>query len=95
MSDPSTTTAATGRIADAMERWWDRQETADALPVECPHDFTVVPNHVVDRLGRVWAVVRDGGMLTRADYGGIESVGIKFAEQSWGPLLLVFARRSA
>ena len=42
--------------------------------------------HVVDRYGNVWAVVRDGGMVTRADYIGVITMGIAAAEREVGPL---------
>lgn len=47
----------------------------------------VEPTHVVDRLGDVWRVVRDGGMVTRADYGGIKSAGIEWLRAELGPLI--------
>lgn len=49
----------------------------------------------MDANGHVWAVVRDGGMLTRSDYGGVESVGVKYAESAFGPLRLLYTRREA
>jgi hypothetical protein len=45
------------------------------------------PSHVVDVNGFVWAVVRDGGMATRAHYAGITSCGIAWLESEAGPLL--------
>ena len=45
------------------------------------------PTHVIDRHGHVWAVVRDGGMVTRADYAGVQSAGIAWLEAEAGPLL--------
>ena len=44
------------------------------------------PRHVTDRHGHVWRVVRDGGMLTRADDHGIITLGIAAAELQVGPL---------
>jgi hypothetical protein len=55
-------------------------------------DYAPVREHVLDRFGFVWRVVRDGGMLTRADYAGTKSVGIDVAERDYGPLLGVYAR---
>ena len=43
--------------------------------------------YVIDRNLRVWAVVRDGGILTRATYEGQESCGIRWAEDNLGPLV--------
>jgi hypothetical protein len=43
--------------------------------------------HVVDRFGEVWKIVRDGGMVTRADFDGIKSAGIDWLEREVGPLL--------
>lgn len=45
------------------------------------------PTHVVDRDGNVWAVVRDGGMVTRATATGPVSAGIAWLERQAGPLL--------
>ena len=42
--------------------------------------------YVVDRDGLVWRVVRDGGMATRADFTGIESIGIETLRSTKGPL---------
>ena len=47
----------------------------------------VEPTYVVDRLGDVWRVVRDGGMVTRSDYGGIQSAGIEWLRAELGPLI--------
>lgn len=44
------------------------------------------PEHVVDRHGYVWRVVRDGGMVTRADDTGLITMGVVAAEQQVGPL---------
>lgn len=52
--------------------------------------YVPVPDHVCDRHGNVWRVVRDGGMVTRADYGGIETCGINYAESAFGPLRPVY-----
>jgi hypothetical protein len=43
--------------------------------------------HVLDRYGNVWALVRDGGMVTRADYAGVLSMGVAAAEAEVGPLV--------
>jgi len=54
--------------------------------------MTTVPDeitnahHVVDIAGLVWTVVHDGGMVTRADYGGIKSAGIQWLWDNAGPL---------
>lgn len=45
------------------------------------------PAYVVDRDGLVWRVVRDGGMVTRADFDGVTSAGIAWLESEAGPLL--------
>jgi hypothetical protein len=42
--------------------------------------------YVVDRDCTVWLVVRDGGMATRAWYGGVVSIGITELERTLGPL---------
>jgi len=42
--------------------------------------------HVVDIAGLVWTVVHDGGMVTRADYGGIHSAGVQWLWDNFGPL---------
>lgn len=46
-----------------------------------------IKEHVIDRYGQVWRLVRDGGMATRADYAGIVSVGIDHLERFAGPLV--------
>lgn len=51
--------------------------------------------HVIDRDGLVWRVVRDGGMATRADYNGIVSIGIAVLEREHGPLTSIAADRDA
>jgi hypothetical protein len=46
--------------------------------------------YVIDRDGHVWAVVRDGGMVMRANEGsptGVTSAGIAWLETTAGPLL--------
>lgn len=43
--------------------------------------------YVIDRDATVWKVVRDGGMATRADYGGITSIGIQRLDDTLGPLV--------
>lgn len=46
--------------------------------------------YVVDRDGHVWAVVRDGGMVMRANEAsasGVTSAGIVWLENTNGPLL--------
>jgi hypothetical protein len=42
--------------------------------------------YVIDRDNVVWKVVRDGGMVTRADYNGIVSGGIQWLAETAGPL---------
>lgn len=42
--------------------------------------------YVRDRNGIIWGVVRDGGMVTTADYTGAFSAGIDWLEQNHGPL---------
>jgi hypothetical protein len=43
--------------------------------------------YVIDRDGVVWKIVRDGGMVTRADDTGITSAGIAWLEAQAGPLI--------
>lgn len=45
------------------------------------------PPYVVDRDGVVWAVVRDGGMVTRAHDTGVVSAGVAWLEREAGPLV--------
>lgn len=48
---------------------------------------------VVDRIGRVWTVCRDGGMAVRPVEGSstnIESAGIAWLEGVYGPLRVVY-----
>lgn len=49
--------------------------------------MTAAPEHVVDRHGNVWRVVRDGGMATRAEFDRIVSIGIVALDAEAGPLL--------
>lgn len=43
--------------------------------------------YLKDNQGTIWLVVRDGGMVTTADYSGqIYSAGIKWLEDNYGPL---------
>jgi len=49
--------------------------------------------HVIDRHGLVWRIVRDGGMATRAHYAGVVSIGIHTLEREHGPLRTVRAGR--
>lgn len=44
-----------------------------------------IEQHVIDKDGLVWRIVRDGGMATRADYNGITSIGINVLEREHGP----------
>lgn len=44
------------------------------------------PTHVRDRNGVIWRVVRDGGMVTCADYAGPFSAGINWLRENYGPL---------
>lgn len=44
------------------------------------------PEHVRDRNGVIWRVVRDGGMVTCADYTRIYCAGITWLESNYGPL---------
>lgn len=46
-----------------------------------------VARFVIDRHGEVWRMVRDGGMVTRADHNGVVSAGIAWLENEAGPLL--------
>ena len=47
--------------------------------------------HVADRHGYIWRVVRDGGMATRAHHTGIVTIGIAALEREAGPLIPVQA----
>ena len=49
--------------------------------------------HAIDRAGRVWLLVRDGGMATRATFTGIISIGIAALEAEAGPLTRVTTRQ--
>jgi len=49
--------------------------------------------HVIDRAGRVWLLVRDGGMATRATFTGVVSIGIAALEAEAGPLTRVTTRQ--
>jgi len=51
-----------------------------------PPDVGMPIEHVVDRYGYVWRLVRDGGMATRAHYAGLVSIGIAALERESGPL---------
>jgi hypothetical protein len=66
-----------------------------SLVAEPRSAYVPILGYVVDRHGHVWRVVRDGGMVTRADFGGIVSQGIASAEREHGPLLGVYARVEA
>jgi hypothetical protein len=62
----------------------------DRLPVSGeprPKSEPLQPEHVIDRNGFVWRVVRDGGMATRADYTGQTSIGIEELRATHGPLV--------
>jgi hypothetical protein len=56
-----------------------------ALPVE----------HVADRHGYIWRVVRDGGMATRAHYAGVVTIGMAALERETGPLVRVIPPESS
>jgi hypothetical protein len=51
-----------------------------------PPDLGMPIEHVIDRHGYVWRLVRDGGMATRAHYAGLVSIGIATLEREAGPL---------
>ena len=53
---------------------------------------TLAEQHVIDRDGLVWRLVHDGGMATRAHYGGIVSIGLNTLERESGPLVTLAAR---
>jgi hypothetical protein len=57
-----------------------------------PSTEALAPEHVIDRHGFVWRVVRDGGMATRADYTGQTSIGIEELRATRGPLIDFEAR---
>jgi hypothetical protein len=50
-------------------------------------DSGIPIEHVLDRNGYIWRVVRDGGMATRAWDVGIISIGISALEREAGPLI--------
>jgi len=54
-----------------------------------PPDAGQPIEHVWDRHGYIWRVVRDGGMATRAHYAGIISIGIEELRRTSGPLARV------
>jgi hypothetical protein len=79
--------------------WIECTDAHDRPPVsgEPPHEhrwvgpdapplLDTIPDHVVDRDGLVWRIVRDGGMATRADFTGITSIGIETLRSLHGPL---------
>ena len=50
---------------------------------------------VADRHGRVWTIVRDGGMVTRPDsrnISNLETGGLEWLERAHGPLTVVFCK---
>lgn len=55
----------------------------------------LLEEHVIDRDGLIWRVVRDGGMATCADYSGITSIGIEALRMASGPLVTVADRIAA
>lgn len=58
------------------------------FPSSAPYfetDYT--KQYVRDRRGTIWLIVRDGGMVTTADYSGkIYSAGIEWLRRIHGPL---------
>lgn len=56
---------------------------------------TLAEEHVIDREGMVWRIVRDGGMATRAHQTGIVSIGIATLERESGPLVTLAAHTAA
>ena len=58
------------------------------FPSSAPHfqeDYE--KQYVRDNEGTIWLIVRDGGMVTTADYGGkVFSAGIGWLENNYGPL---------
>lgn len=69
-----------------MERLAERIENDKYILDRLSERYAEVPEHVIDKNGDVWRVVRDGGMLTRAHWGGIVSIGIETARIELGPL---------
>jgi hypothetical protein len=45
---------------------------------------------VLDRDGHGWTVCRDGGMVTRADYAGVKSLGIRVFADDHGPHKIIW-----
>lgn len=81
--------AVAGGIARGQASTLVRElELQDNLQARLEHP---AEGHVLDRYGNVWAVVRDGGMVTRADYAGILTMGIAIAEAQIGPLVTLEA----
>ena len=64
----------------------DRVATPPPVPTAPAALWRLQGEYVVDRDGLVWRVVRDGGMATRADFTGIESIGIETLRSTKGPL---------
>lgn len=59
-------------------------------PHDCAYPDADQPiEHVADRHGYIWRIVRDGGMATRAHETGLVSIGIAALERAGGPLTRV------
>ncbi len=79
--------AVAGGIARGQNATLQREVDLNGrLMVPIREDWANGEGHVVDRHGAVWRVVRDGGMLTRADYAGVITIGVVAAESLVGPL---------
>jgi hypothetical protein len=66
-------------------------ESAGITATSDEPNFVTHPDgtYLADRNGLIWMVVRDGAMVTRADYSGAHSAGIVWLEQTAGPLIVV------
>jgi hypothetical protein len=83
-----------GVVNDMVPKAVHREEVAEALATDPrppvsgePSAEPLAPEHVIDRHGFVWRVVRDGGMATRADYTGQTSIGLWELQATRGPLI--------
>lgn len=47
---------------------------------------------VLDKDGHGWTVCRDGGMVTRADYAGAKSMGVRVFADEYGPHKILWVR---
>lgn len=64
------------------------ERTYPWFPSSAPYfEKDYAKQYVRDSQGTIWLIVRDGGMVTTADYSGqIYSAGIKWLADNFGPL---------